>query len=41
VKLLLSVDIGLPRKVKFGSEFITTRIFKNPVDKRMKRIDSK
>jgi MOSC domain-containing protein YiiM len=32
---LVSVNIGLPRRVKFENEFVTTGIFKNPVDKRI------
>lgn len=31
---LLSVNVGLPIKVKFGNEIVTTGIFKKPVDKR-------
>lgn len=30
---LISVNVGLPIKVKFGNEIVTTGIFKNPVDK--------
>lgn len=32
---LISVNVGLPVKVKFGNEIVTTGIFKNPVDKRI------
>lgn len=32
---LVSVNIGLPQKVKFENELVTTGIFKNPVDKRI------
>ena len=32
---LISVNVGLPIKVKFGNEIVTTGIFKNPVDKRI------
>jgi MOSC domain-containing protein YiiM len=31
---LISVNVGLPVKVKFGNEIVTTGIFKKPVDKR-------
>ena len=33
---LISINVGLPVKVKFGNEIVTTGIFKNPVDKRIK-----
>ena len=32
---VVSVNVGLPRIVKFGKETVTTGIFKNPVDKRI------
>ena len=32
---LISVNVGLPIKVKFGNEIVTTGIFKNPIDKRI------
>ena len=32
---VVSLNIGLPRKVKFGNKFVTTGIYKNPVDKRV------
>lgn len=32
---LVSVNRGLPQKVKFENELVTTGIFKNPVDKRI------
>ena len=32
---LISVNVGLPTKVKFGNEIVTTGIFKNPVFKRI------
>ena len=32
---LVSVNVGLPRIVKFGKETVTTGIFKNPIDTRI------
>ena len=32
---LISVNVGLPIKVKFGNEIVTTGNFKNPIDKRI------
>ena len=32
---LISVNVGLPIKVKFGNEIVTTGIFKNPIDTRI------
>jgi MOSC domain-containing protein YiiM len=32
---LISVNVGLPIKVTFGNEIVTTGIFKNPIDKRI------
>ena len=32
---LVSVNVGLPRKIKFGNDIVTTGIFKNPIHKRV------
>ena len=33
---VISVNVGLPKKIKFGKETVTTSIFKNPIKHRVK-----